>query len=211
MSSTITDIFLLIIFSTGILVIGYIFLQQIKLLKSINENLHKIATNHVVHDKQSQHVSTTNLHPVEYGLLKGEEFPELDVFNLSTRKVERFEINDAAENLILITGIGCQPCEEVLVKLSKLNSNQIMQKLIMFSFDPKISPNDVRQRHIELTGSISPLDQYVIDDKVLDKIKVNSFPTLLRVENNGKVLGAYSGHYEAVVNHIQFKSAAVVS
>jgi hypothetical protein len=185
-------------------IFGYYLLQVMKLNKTIIEKISNLET-------ELSSTKDNNRFPVDYGLLEGEKFPDIMVTDVLLGKKSPFKLNENKENLILVTGIGCQPCEEVLIRLSHFNFDQIVQNIVLLTFDPPHNvPSEVRQKHLMLVQRVANY-QPIIDENVLDTLKVNSFPSLIRVASNGEVIGTYSGHYKSLVNHLEFYSNEKIS
>ncbi|MFB5269179.1 hypothetical protein ACE41H_20655 [Paenibacillus enshidis] len=189
---------------TMIVIFGYYQLQIMKVNNKILERMNGLKA-------QTPNDSDNNLFSLDYGLQKNDEFPSVIVTDILAGTTYPYKLSDTRESLILITGIGCQPCEEALIRLSHYDSSQIEQNIVLLSFDPpQIVPESVREKHLMLVQKISGF-QLVVGEKVLDDLKVNTFPTLIRVTPEGQVMGTYSGHYQSIVNHLQFRSKSLIS
>ncbi|MGX1829311.1 hypothetical protein ACWIE6_13715 [Paenibacillus taichungensis] len=189
-----------ILIVTMIVIFGYYQLQIMKMNKKILEEMSELKV-------QVPSNPDNKLFPLDYGLEMNDEFPSVIVTDLlHSEATYPYKLSDTRENLILITGIGCQPCEEALIRLSHYDCSQIEQNIVLLSFDPpQIVPENIREKHLMLVEKISGF-QLIVGEKVLDDLKVNTFPTLIRVTPNGQVMGTYSGHYQSIVNHLQFRS-----
>jgi len=194
------NIILLLILVCFSLVLGSYFLQ---ILKQNNLILEKL--NHFEKGRLDSREGK-NLFPVEYGLTKGEEIPNISVMNFESKKVQTPVFSEEKENLILITGIGCQPCEEVLFRMASYDPETIEQNITLLSFDPiQGITESSREKHLKLVENVNKNQKLIINEQGLDDLKVNTFPTLIRVDKNKKVVGTYSGHYESMINHLNFK------
>ncbi|MET3847705.1 hypothetical protein [Paenibacillus sp. OAE614] len=188
-------IFILIL---GILALyGYYLWKITKLFKRVNLKITDI--------ESAMTVNKNINYLADYGLVEGEEFPAISVMN--DRGIsQELKLSEGKENIILITGIGCLPCEDTLSKIAHVDLKKVNQNLIFLSFDnPNSTQIEVRERHLKLVSNISD-SQMIIDEKVLSVLKTNSFPTLIKVNPDGKVQGTYSGHYQSIVNHLEFIS-----
>lgn len=189
-----------------VLLLGYYLHQQSKLSQKI---LEKISAN-----PSSQTADNFIVDLVDYGLKNGDLIPTITVTDPMLRETISLNINDnenEKETLLLITGAGCGPCEETLHSLTNFNLQQLSQNLVVLTFIPPTGIEDaVIKKHLSLANSVTN-SNYIIQEDILVALDIRTFPTLIRVAFNGKVLGTYRGHKDQVKHFLKFQSERYVS
>lgn len=138
--------------------------------------------------------------PVDYGYKKGSTLPSIKVFDPNIKKEINLKINNSSETVILMTAVGCAPCENTITKLSDYSWDHANRELIVFSFIP---PEGIKEEetslHTDMVNKITK-KHYLINEEVIYTLDIKIFPTILWLASDNKVIGTYSGHIDTLKN-----------
>lgn len=143
--------------------------------------------------------------PAHYGLRKDAIFPELQVLKMDTQQPMTLELSDSTETVVLITLLGCQSCEQTLKQMKMYNFNAFDFDMIVLTFlypgvyyaDDKIA------RHDAFLKELTVRKKFIVLEEVINQLEIISFPTLIRITPDGKVIGTYLADAHQIAPHFQ--------
>ena len=134
-----------------------------------------------------------------------EEIPHMKLTSVLNDKFELSIDDQLKKNLLLVfLSPGCQPCKEVYLNLkNNININKITTMVI--SSDLSLDKNKEYIDHFKKENI-----NFVIDDQVYKRLKVNSFPYMMHIDKNRKVLEqGHPGKGEEIYRIINNYNAAI--
>lgn len=143
--------------------------------------------------------------PAHYGLRKDTIFPQLQVLSLDQQESMALELSRSKESVILITLLGCESCEQTLKQMRMYNFLAFEFDLIILTFlYPGVYYSDDKlARHTHFLEELTASRKYIVLEEIINQLEINSFPTLMRVKPDGKVVGTYLADAHQIAPHFQ--------
>ncbi|EPY08640.1 hypothetical protein AZ66_21180 [Paenibacillus sp. E194] len=192
----------------GLCTVAYFILQLLNVAKAIMDEL-KIM-------KEDKNKGDFNPFELPYSsLAKGEAIPSIEVIDPASKNTVVFKQHHSKDTLILLTGVGCNPCEKTLTALfdHKVDLKHANEHIVIFSFYPPQLENEHNHihNHLSLVERTNPHEQFIVNENAIQTLKVNEFPIIIRISANGQIKGTYSGHMESVMSQIHIIQQSLVS
>lgn len=181
---------LIIIIMISLIFIIYLI---INLLRINLKNLHNNGGHH-----------NSSVLKVQTNKMDGQQFPLLYVKDENNNQVA-LNINEKRETILLLTSAGCHHCDKLLQYISKYNLRQLTTDIILISYFYPDLPKDMVNNHIILTNKVNIEKHYFMyGDDNLQKLSVDSFPTIIKSGTNRKIIGIYKAETNSIDRHFNF-------
>ncbi|CAH0118560.1 hypothetical protein PAE9249_01049 [Paenibacillus sp. CECT 9249] len=181
-------------------------LKLAKHQKMVFERLESLlASRHQDHDSA--------LVPAHYGLAKEALFPTIQVKDMTTGQMSALQLSGTKDTYILFALPGCKPCEETLEKMKMYNFSAFQFDLIVLTYTyPGVSDaEDKMAKHRQFLHALSLDRIYSVAAPEMKQLDITSFPSMMHIASDGKVIGTYTVDSEKLHLYFQEYPAARIA
>lgn len=150
--------------------------------------------------------------PAHYGLRENSVFPDIHVLDMDTQQPTAFELN-SRESVVLITLLGCQSCEQTLkqMKIYNFNAFEFDMVVLTFLYPGVYYAEDKIARHNAFLKELTISKKFIVLEETINQLEITSFPTLMRISPDGKVIGTYLADAHQIAPHFQSSGFNIAS
>ncbi|MGG3282553.1 hypothetical protein [Paenibacillus solani] len=143
--------------------------------------------------------------PAHYGLREDAIFPQLQVLSMDQQESMALELSRSKESVILITLLGCESCEQTLkhMKMYNLLAFEFDLSILTFLYPGVYYADDKIARHTHFLEELTASRKFIVLEESINQLEINSFPTLMRIKPDGKVVGTYLADAHQIAPHFQ--------
>lgn len=179
-----------------------------KLAKHQKDTLGRLESRFAYEQRRDEDGDPGTLVTAHYGLNQGDVFPPVQVQEMNGGRMSALQLSDTKDTYILITLLGCKPCEETLEKMKMYNFNAFAFEMIVLTYVyPGVyHAEDKIARHRQFLNALALDRIYIVSEPEMKQLDISAFPTMMRIGPDGKVMGTYTVDSEKL--HLYFQGLA---